>query len=89
MASAYEVRQVAAKVKSIKSEIERRRLKNNADAKEAPYWWSGEASYTFSLEYKKIDGDIRALLDVFDDLEIQLEAMADAIVKAEELLVEE
>ena len=83
MASAYEVRLVAGKVKSAYSEIDRRRSSVFANAKDSANWWHGAASDSFSLDYKKINDDIHALLDVYTELEKQLKAVANAIDAAE------
>ena len=84
MASAYEVNQVAVKVKNAYSEIDRKRTKAYSDVKESPGWWQGESSNAFTQEYKKINDDIHALLDSLTALEKQLKVVATAITEAEE-----
>jgi uncharacterized protein YukE len=89
MASSYEVRQVAIKVKNIYNEINRRRVAVSTDALESPYWWKGAGSDAFSREYENISHDIKALLDVLDELERQLKTVATAIDEWEALAIAE
>lgn len=85
MASAYEVRQVAVKVKNLYNEMDRRRSKLNSEAKDSIYWWKGAANDKFLQEYKKTNDDIHALIDALVELEKNLRAVANAIVEAEAL----
>ena len=85
MASAYEVRLVAGKVKSAYSEIDRKRSTMFTAAKDSANWWRGSASDAFSQEYKKINDEIHSLLDLFIELEKQLKVVANTIEEAEAL----
>ena len=84
MASAYEVNLVAGRVKNAYSEIDRKRERANAAAKEASIWWQGSTSEAFAQEYNRINNDIHALLDMLSALEKQLKTVAIEIVNAEE-----
>jgi len=88
MASSYEIRQVAAKIKNIYGEIDRRRSKLYHDAKESSFFWKGSGSNAFSQEYEKINNEIKELLDVLEVLERQLKTVAVIIDEREALLNE-
>jgi len=81
MASAYEIRQVAVKVKKISADIDLRRASAYTSAQEASLWWVGDSSSAFAHEYNKINNDIHALLDIFAQLETQLKIVSDELEK--------
>ncbi|MDR0405981.1 MAG: WXG100 family type VII secretion target [Clostridiales bacterium] len=79
MASSYEVRKVAQKIKTVYREIDTRREKVRKDVREVPHWWKGKASEAFVGGYEQINNQIGALLSSMDELERQLKAIAAAI----------
>ena len=85
MASAYEVKQVAAKAKNVYTEIDRRRTSTYTNVRESSHWWSGDASSAFAQDYNKLNNEIHALLDTYAALEKQLKAVAEAMEEAEAL----
>jgi WXG100 family type VII secretion target len=89
MASSYEVKQVAAKVKKVQNEIDHRRSMVFGDVKESIFWWKGAANESFINEYKKIDDEINALLDILAGLERRLKAVASAIDESNALTDEQ
>jgi WXG100 family type VII secretion target len=85
MASSYEVRQVAVKVKNIYREIEYRRIKLRNDARESSFYWKGQAGSAFQREYERIDAEIKGLLDILEGLEGRLKTLAVTIDEWEAL----
>ena len=83
MASEFEIRQVAIKVKNVYNEINRRREKVYSEVKDTAFWWGGSAGHVFVDEYRRINDDIYMLLDILAGLELYLIAMANAAAELE------
>ena len=85
MASSYEIRLVAIKIKNAYDMIETGNNQTVSRLQEVPNWWQGRASEAFMSELSGITKNVNSYLKTLDKLYLKLNRLADKIDEWEAL----